>query len=110
LRTTSSTPLSKSARVVYREGVSLTAITGELALADQECLDRIDVRIGSGIHPLAEFTGIEPRRGHALATKKRSIAVFNELALINHYDHSSASESVWCFVQAVVRIGRITGN
>ncbi len=106
------------------EGWSLTAITGAiersriargssrlaLALTDQEGLDGRNIRIGGGLHPVAEFRWIKTGRGNALPAKQRCISVFHELTLINHYDHSSASESVWHFDDLWVRIARIGDN
>ncbi|EGE59970.1 hypothetical protein RHECNPAF_1760058 [Rhizobium etli CNPAF512] len=81
-----------------------------LALSDEEGLDGRNIRIGGGLHPVAEFRWIETGRGNALPAKQRCISVFHELALINHYDHSSASESVWHFDDLWVRIARIGDN
>ena len=67
-------------------------------LSDQECLDGMQIAVGCRAHPFGELCRIEARRGNALAPKKRSVAIFHELALVNHYDHSSASESVVVFL------------
>ncbi|MNY44183.1 hypothetical protein D3C86_1791880 [compost metagenome] len=68
---------------------------GAVTLADQKRLDRVDIRICRRIHPLAELLGIEARRGNSFTPEEGRIAVLHEFSIINHYDHSSASESVW---------------
>jgi hypothetical protein len=68
-----------------------------LSLTDEKGLDCRYIAVGGGLNPLAEFARIKARRRDAFAPKKRCVSVFNELSLINHYDHSSASESVVVF-------------
>jgi hypothetical protein len=69
-----------------------------LPLTDQEGFDGCDIAIGCRLYPFAKLFGIEPRRRNSFAPKQGCIAVFYEPALVNHYDHSSASESVVVFL------------
>ncbi|AVC48288.1 hypothetical protein RLV_3121 [Rhizobium leguminosarum bv. viciae] len=81
-----------------------------MALTDQKGLDCSYIGIGGGLYPLAKFRWIKAGGGNALTTKQRCVSIFHELTLINHYDHSSASESVWHFDDLWVRIARIGDN
>jgi hypothetical protein len=68
-----------------------------LSLANEKRLDGCNIAVGRGLNPLAKLARIEPGRWNAFAPKKGCVSVLNKLSLVNHYDHSSASESVVAF-------------
>jgi hypothetical protein len=76
----------------------------QLALPDQEGFDSLQIGIRGSVDPLAELCRIKARRWYSFPPEKRCVTVFYQLPIINHYDHSFASESVWCLVNKEVRI------
>ena len=62
-------------------------VLAALAIADQERFDGLDVVFAGFADPLAEFDGIDPRRGNALPVESRGIAACNNVTVVNNDVH-----------------------
>ncbi len=59
------------------------------AIADQKSLDRQKIRLADARDPFLEFVGAQAGRGDALSTEARSIAGFDDFAVVDDDKHSS---------------------
>jgi hypothetical protein len=74
----------RSGRTALDEAGQLLPV---LAVADQERLDRQHVRIGRGLHPIAEIDGAETGDAHAFPVEPGGVAVFNRVPFVYYNDH-----------------------
>jgi hypothetical protein len=64
------------------------------AIAQQKRLDRANIGVGDGLHPIAEIRRAKTRRRHALTVKPGRISIGYGLAFIYYHDHKTTPESL----------------